>query len=126
MKATYKAVFWVLAGCMSAVALAQGPASEAGAPDGSATSPVASAPGASKKSERTANRLFARKIHQALNKTKGLAGVDIAVFANAQTGEVVLGGFIDTQDQEHIATDAASKVPGVKSVASKIVLRPQL
>ncbi|WP_028221392.1 BON domain-containing protein [Paraburkholderia oxyphila] len=126
MRATYKAVFWVLAGCVSAVALAQEPASEAGATNGIAASQTASAPGVSKKAERTANRMFARKIHQALNKTKGLAGTDIAVFANAQTGEVILGGFIDTQDQEHIATDAASKVSGVKSVASKIVLRPQL
>ncbi|WP_167760278.1 BON domain-containing protein [Paraburkholderia pallida] len=124
MKATYKAVFWVLAGCLSAVALAQEP--EASATNGVAASQAASAPGASKKAERTANRMFARKIHQALNKTKGLAAADIAVFANAQTGEVILGGFIDTQDQEHIATDAASKVPGVKSVTSKIVLRPQL
>ena len=50
----------------------------------------------------------------------------VRVLANAQTGEVVLSGFIDSQDQEHIATEAASKVPGVKSVSSKIVQRPQL
>jgi osmotically-inducible protein OsmY len=39
---------------------------------------------------------------------------------------VILSGFIDTPDQEQIATDAASKVQGVTSVSSKIVQRPQL
>nr|WP_240702572.1 BON domain-containing protein [Trinickia terrae] len=65
-------------------------------------------------------------MHEALNRTKGLEGADIAVFADARTGGVILGGFIESEDQEHIATEAAGKVPGVKSVASKIVLRPQL
>jgi hyperosmotically inducible protein len=126
MRATYRAALWALAGWLSTVALAQGPTSSAAAQNGATVASEASQPGVSKKSERTANRLFARKVHQALNKTKGLGGTDIAVFANAQTGEVVLSGFIDSQDQEHIATEAASKVPGVKSVSSKIVQRPQL
>ncbi|QCP52044.1 BON domain-containing protein [Trinickia violacea] len=126
MRTTYRAVLCAFAGLLSTVALAQGPASNTSAPNGATAASEASQPGASNKSARAANRLFAKKIHQVLNKTKGLAGADIAVFANARTGDVVLGGFIDTQDQEHIATDAAGKVPGVKSVTSKIVLRPPL
>lgn len=126
MRTTYRAVLWAFAGLLSTIALAQEPASNTSAPNGATGAGVASQPELSNKSARAANRLFAKKVHQVLNKTKGLAGADIAVFANARTGEVVLGGFIDTQDQEHIATDAAGKVPGVKSVTSKIVLRPQL
>jgi hyperosmotically inducible periplasmic protein len=126
MRSTYKAALWAFAGLLSTVAVAQEPASGTAAQSGATVASEASQPVASKKAERTANRLFARKVHQALNKTKGLGGADIAVFANARTGEVILGGFIDTQDQEHLATEAASKVPGVKSVTSKIVMRPQL
>ncbi|WP_246217384.1 BON domain-containing protein [Paraburkholderia panacisoli] len=123
---TYKAALWAIAGCLSTVVLAQGPTSGPAAQSGATTTGQASQPGGSKKTDRAANRAFAKKVHQALNKTKGLAGTDIAVFANAQTGEVILSGFIDTPDQEQIATDAASKVQGVTSVSSKIVQRPQL
>jgi hyperosmotically inducible protein len=126
MRTTYKAVLWALAGWLSTVALAQEPTSNAAAQNGATVASEASQPGVSKKAARAANRVFARKVHQALNRTKGLEGADIAVFANSRTGEVILGGFIDRQDQEHIATEAAGKVPGVKSVTSKLVLRPQL
>jgi hyperosmotically inducible protein len=122
----HKVALWVLAGWLSTGALAQEPASNAAAQNGATAASQALQPGASKKAERAANRLFARKVHAALNKTKGLEGADIAVFANSQTGEVILGGFIDSQDQEGIALEAARKVTGVKSVTSKIVLRPQL
>jgi len=126
MRTTYKAALWALAGWLSTVALAQEPASKATAQNGATVAGEASQQGVSKKAERTANRLFAGKVHEALNKTKGLVGADIAVFANSRTGEVIVAGFIDSQDQEHIAMEAVGKVPGVKSVASKIVLRPQL
>lgn len=126
MRATYRAALWALSGWISTVAYAQGPASSATAQTSATMASEASQPGVSKKAERAANRAFAKKVHQALNKTKGLGGTEIAVFADARTGEVVLGGFIDDQGQEHIATDAASKVPGVKSVNSKLTLRPQL
>lgn len=126
MRTIYKAAVWALEGWMSTVALAQEPVSNATALNGVTVASEASQPGVSKKAERTANRLFAGKVHEALNKTKGLEGADIAVFANSRTGEVIVGGFIDSQDQEHIAMEAAAKVPGVKSVTSKIVLRPQL
>jgi hyperosmotically inducible protein len=126
MRTTYKAALWAIAGCLSTIVLAQGPTSAPAAQSGATVTGQASQPGGSKKADRAANRSFAKKVHQALNRTKGLAGTDIAVFANAQTGEVVLSGFIDTPDQEHIATDAASKVQGVTSVSSKIVQRPQL
>jgi hyperosmotically inducible periplasmic protein len=126
MRTTFKAALWALAGWHSTVALAQGPTSSPAAQNGATVASEASQPGVSKKATRAANRAFAKKVHQALTKTKGLEGTDIAVFANARIGEVVLGGFIDRQEQEHIATDAASKVPGVTSVTSKITLRPPL
>jgi osmotically-inducible protein OsmY len=126
MRTTGKAAMWALAVWLSTAALAQEPASSTAAQTGAAVASEASQPGLSKKAERAANRALAKKVHQALYKTKGLGGTDIAVFANARTGEVILGGFIDDQDQEHIATEVASKVPGVKSVSSKIALRPPL
>ena len=126
MRTTYKTTLWVLVGWLSTVAVAQEPASNAISQSRPAAASEASLPGVSKKAERAANRLFARNVHNALNKTRGLEGADIAVFANSRTGELILGGFIDSQEQEHIATEAAGKVPGVNSVASKIALRPQL
>jgi hyperosmotically inducible protein len=126
MKTTYKATLLVVAGWLSTATLAQEPASNLSAQNNPTVASEASQSGASKKAVRAANRLFARSGHLALNKTKGLEGADIAVFADSRTGEVMLGGFIDTQEQEHIATEAAGKVSGVKSVTSKIVLRPQL
>ena len=126
MKTIYKATLLLVAGWLSTAALAQDPASSVAAQNGLTATSDASPSGASKKAVRAANRLFARNVHLALNKTKGLEGADIAVFADSRTGEVILGGFIDTQEQEHLATDAAGKVSGVKSVTSKIVLRPQL
>ena len=117
---------WAIAALLSTAAFAQGTASSATAGSGAAGPGEASQPTLSKKAERAANRQFAKKIHQALNKTKGLGGTDIAVFANSQTGDVILGGFVDNQAQEQIATEAAGKVTGVKSVTNKMTLRPQL
>jgi hyperosmotically inducible periplasmic protein len=126
MRTTYSVALWALAGCLSTVAFAQEPASSPAVQNGATVASEASQPGVSKKAQRAADRSLARKVHQTLNKTKGLAGADIAVFANSRTGEVILGGFIDSQNQESIATEAAGKVPGVKSVTSKIVPRPPL
>lgn len=126
MKTIYKATLLVVAGWLSTAVRAQEPVSSAAAQNGPTVASDGSTSGASKKAVRAANRVFARNVHLALNKTKGLEGADIAVFADSRTGEVILGGFIDTQEQEHIATDAVGKVSGVTSVSSKIVLRPQL
>ncbi|CAB3781568.1 hypothetical protein LMG28690_01239 [Paraburkholderia caffeinilytica] len=126
MRMKYKTTLCALVGWLSTIAPAQEPASGAIAQNGAAVTGDASQSGVSKKAERAANHLFARNVHLALNRTKGLEGADIAVFANSRTGEVILGGFIESQDQERIATEAAGKVAGVKSVTSKIVVRPAL
>jgi hyperosmotically inducible periplasmic protein len=126
MKTINKLVSWAsrmaVAGCAGAAAGASGRTLQGSAPAADA----ASRPGASKQAMRVANRLFARKVREALERKRGLEGADIAVFADARSGQVMLGGFIESQEQEGIATEAAGKVPGLKSVASKIVLRPQL
>ena len=78
-----------------------------------------------KKAEHAANRNFARRVRQTLNKTKGLEDSDIVVFAMAKTGQVTLAGFIQTEDQDQIATAAAGKVQGVTSVTSKLTLQEE-
>ncbi len=84
---------------------------------------VASSSHASKKILRAANRQFSKKVRQEIFKTKGLAGTEIVVFGIAATGQVTLAGFIDDQQQENQAMMAAEKVPGVKSVTSKLMVR---
>jgi osmotically-inducible protein OsmY len=74
---------------------------------------------------RQANRAFARRVQQAIYKTKGLADADIVVFAKANTGQVTLAGFIETEDQDRLAQAAAAKVQGVTSVTSKLTLQEQ-
>ena len=64
------------AALLSTVAYAQAPASS---PDADAAAP-AQAP-LTKKAVRQANRAFARRVQQAIYKTKGLADADIVVFA---------------------------------------------
>ena len=78
-----------------------------------------------KKADHAANRNFARRVRQTLNKTKGLEDSDIVVFAMAKTGQVTLAGFIQTEDQDQIATAAAGKVQGVTSVTSKLTLQEE-
>jgi osmotically-inducible protein OsmY len=89
--------------------------------------PTAAAPaaGKSKKAVRAANRTFSRSVQKALSRTKGLEGKPITVFGNASTGRVTLAGQVETEDQDHLAVDAARKVRGVTSVTSRITLRPQ-
>ncbi|BEU27482.1 BON domain-containing protein [Paraburkholderia sp. 22B1P] len=74
------------------------------------------------KAEKTANRALAKKVQEALFKTKGLSDSDIAVFAKAKTGKVILAGMIVESDQEQIAEEAAAKVSGVQSVTSKLTV----
>ena len=76
-----------------------------------------------RKEVRVEDRQFGKRIRQVLYKTKGLQDTDIVVFARAQTGNVVLAGFVGTEDQDHIATAAVGKISGVKSVVSKLTLR---
>jgi hyperosmotically inducible protein len=108
------------AALLSTVAYAQTPAS---IPDADAAAP-AQAP-LTKKAVRQANRAFARRVQQAIYKTKGLADADIVVFAKANTGQVTLAGFIETEDQDRLAQAAAAKVQGVTSVTSKLTLQEQ-
>jgi hyperosmotically inducible periplasmic protein len=84
---------------------------------------TAAAAPTSKKAVRAANRAFSKRVEQALYKTKGLRTADIVVFGKAATGEVTLAGFIESEDQDHIAQDAASKVHGVTSVTSKLTMQ---
>ncbi|MBY4755300.1 BON domain-containing protein [Burkholderia dolosa] len=72
-----------------------------------------------------ANRTFSRSVQKVLSRTKGLEGKPITVFGNASTGRVTLAGQVETEDQDHLAVDAARKVRGVTSVTSRITLRPQ-
>ncbi|AOK06250.1 BON domain-containing protein [Burkholderia sp. AU19243] len=83
------------------------------------------AAGSSKKAVRAANRTFSRSVQKALSRTKGLEGTPIVVFGNASTGRVTLTGQVDSEDQDHLAVDAARKVRGVTSVNSKITLRAE-
>jgi hyperosmotically inducible periplasmic protein len=105
---------------LSTVAYAQTPAASS---DADATAP-AQAP-STKKATRQANRALARRVKQALYKTKGLEDTDIVVFAKANSGQITLAGFIESEDQDHIAQAAASKVQGVTSVTSKLTLQEQ-
>ena len=105
---------------LSTVAYAQTPAASS---DADATAP-AQAP-STKKATRQANRALARRVKQALYKTTGLEDTDIVVFAKANSGQITLAGFIESEDQDHIAQAAASKVQGVTSVTSKLTLQEQ-
>jgi hyperosmotically inducible periplasmic protein len=114
-----------VAALLSTTAFAQAPATDSTSQNSAAN---AVAPGhnlSTKKAQRMANRAFAKRVTQALYKTKGLDDSDIVVFANAKTGQITLAGFVITEDQDHIATAAASKVQGVTSVTSKLTLQEE-
>ncbi|WP_321787809.1 BON domain-containing protein [Paraburkholderia sp. J94] len=90
--------------------------------------PAADAPALTKeqvraemKADRAANKALAKKVREAIYATKALNDTDIAVFAKARTGKVVLAGTILDQSQDQIAQDTASKVAGVQTVASKLM-----
>lgn len=80
---------------------------------------------ATSKAQRLANRELARQVRKQLFNTKGLKSTNITVFAMADTGKVVLAGFIDDAAQDQLAADAAKKVQGVNSVTSNLSIREE-
>ncbi|MCA8258471.1 BON domain-containing protein [Burkholderia sp. AU31624] len=85
-------------------------------------SPAAAARSA-KKTDRAADRAFAKKVRQAITKAPGIGGAQVTVFAKAKTGDVTLAGQITDPSQDQVAVDAARQVPGVASVKSRLQLR---
>jgi hyperosmotically inducible periplasmic protein len=119
-----QALVGVVAVLLSCAALAQTPA----APDSDSATAAASQPPtkaqirAQMRADKPANKAFARKVQKAIYATKDLGDTDITVFAVARTGQVILAGMIMDESQDQIAQDAASKVPGVQSVVSKLTV----
>jgi hyperosmotically inducible protein len=120
MKITNKVLCGAMVISLSAIVYAQTPTSTSSMPD--ETSGMTHLP-PSKKAIRSQNKALARQVEHVLRRTKGLEESDIVAFAMAQTGEVILAGVITDQSEEGIATEAAAKVPGVKSVTSKLTMR---
>jgi hyperosmotically inducible periplasmic protein len=120
MKITNKVLCGAMVISLSAVVYAQTPTATSSMPD--ETSGTTHVP-PSKKAIRSQNKALARQVEHVLRRTKGLEDSDIVAFAMAQTGEVILAGVITDQSEESIATEAAAKVPGVKSVTSKLIMR---
>jgi hyperosmotically inducible periplasmic protein len=120
MKITNKVLCGAMVISLSAVVYAQTPTATSSMPD--ETSGMTHLP-PSKKAIRSQNKALARQVEHVLRRTKGLEDSDIVAFAMAQTGEVILAGVITDQSEESIATEAAAKVPGVKSVTSKLIMR---
>jgi hyperosmotically inducible periplasmic protein len=120
MKITNKVLCGAMVISLSAVVYAQTPTATSSMPD--ETSGMTHLP-PSKKAIRSQNKALARQVEHVLRRTKGLEDSDIVAFAMAQTGEVILAGVITDQSEESIATEAAAKVPGVKSVTSKLTMR---
>ncbi|WP_321803771.1 BON domain-containing protein [Burkholderia sp. BCC1993] len=112
----------VLTACLNLQAFADERPDTTGADAAVASTPPS---GTSKKSVRAANRTFSRSVQKALSHTKGLEGKPITVFGNASTGRVTLAGQVESEDQDHLAVEAARKVRGVTSVNSRITLRPE-
>jgi hyperosmotically inducible protein len=120
MKITNKVLCGAMVISLSAIVYAQTPTATSSMPD--ETSGMTHLP-PSKKAIRSQNKALARQVEHVLRRTKGLEDSDIVAFAMAQTGEVILAGVITDQSEESIATEAAAKVPGVKSVTSKLTMR---
>jgi hyperosmotically inducible periplasmic protein len=120
MKITNKVLCGAMVISLWAVVYAQTPTATSSMPD--ETSGMTHLP-PSKKAIRSQNKALARQVEHVLRRTKGLEDSDIVAFAMAQTGEVILAGVISEQSEESIATEAAAKVPGVKSVTSKLTMR---
>jgi hyperosmotically inducible periplasmic protein len=122
MKIANKVLCGAMVFSLSAVAYAQTPTA-APSPGVTAESSATTPSPASKKVMRAENKALAKRVEQVLRRTKGLDQSDIVAFAMAGTGEVILAGVITDEGQDRIATDAAAKVPGVRSVTSKLTLR---
>jgi hyperosmotically inducible periplasmic protein len=120
MKITNKVLCGAMVISLSAIVYAQTPTATSSMPD--ETAEMTHLP-PSKKAIRSQNKALAKQVEHVLRKTKGLEDSDIVAFAMAQTGEVILAGVITDQSKETIATEAAAKVPGVKSVTSKLTMR---
>lgn len=120
MKITNKVLCGAMVISLSAIVYAQTPTATSSMPD--ETAEMTHLP-PSKKAMRSQNKALAKQVEHVLRKTKGLEDSDIVAFAMAQTGEVILAGVITDQSKETIATEAAAKVPGVKSVTSKLTMR---
>jgi osmotically-inducible protein OsmY len=110
---------------LSTVAYAQTPATNSMNQDPATNAAAPDQVPSTKKTERAANRALAKRVKQTLYKTKGLEESDIAVFSKAKTGQVMLAGFVRSEDQDHIATAAAGKVQGVTSVTSKLTVQEE-
>jgi hyperosmotically inducible periplasmic protein len=110
---------------LSTVACAQTQATNSMSQDSATNAAASGQVPSTKKSEHAANRAFAKRVKQALYKTKGLEDSDIAVFSNAKTGQITLARFVRSEDQDRIATAAAGKVQGVTSVTSKLTLQEE-
>lgn len=106
----------------SFAALAQIPAEDAGSFFADQPATTNQQIRAERKKERIANNALAKKVKQAIYKSKGLSDTEIVVFSTARTGEVILAGVIMEPSQEQKATSVASEVPGVSSVTSKLTL----
>lgn len=115
MKFSCKALAGAFAVLLSSAALAQTTVP-------SANSPTKEQIRAEMRADKAANRALAKKVKQAIYHTKGLYDTNIAVFAKARTGEVILAGLIVDEPQDQIAQSVASKVQGVQSVTSKLTV----
>ncbi|MCC8401510.1 BON domain-containing protein [Paraburkholderia sp. MMS20-SJTN17] len=116
MTLRHKALTGALAALLSSAALVQA----ATAADTAA--PTKEQLRAEMHADRAANHALAKKVREALLKSKELNDTDIAVFANSRSGKVTLAGTILDESQDQVAQDLASKVPGVQSVTSKLTL----
>ncbi|MCC8404647.1 BON domain-containing protein [Paraburkholderia sp. MMS20-SJTN17] len=75
-----------------------------------------------KKFDRIANKALAKKVQDTISKDKSLHDSDIAVFATAKTGKVILAGTIKEASDDQVAQEIAGKVPGVQTVISRLVV----
>lgn len=121
MTLRYQVLTGALAVLLSTAALAQS-AATATTTTGDTAAPTKAQLRAEMRADRAANHALAKQVREALYKNKDLNDTDIAVFANKRTGKIILAGTILDESQDQIAQDAASKVPGVQSVATKLTL----
>ncbi|HTR05435.1 MAG TPA: BON domain-containing protein [Paraburkholderia sp.] len=122
MKIRYKVACCVLAASLSTLALAQTPAPTDSAQSADGAPMTTAQIHAERKAERVENKALSKRVQQAIYKTKGLEDAEIAVFATARTGQVILAGMIIDEDQGKLASDVAAKVPGVTSVSNRLSL----
>jgi hyperosmotically inducible protein len=76
-----------------------------------------------KKVIRTQNRQLAKTVRHALTQTKHLTSSGITVLA--RNGTVTLDGTVPTNEEIQLATDVATKVPGVHTVTSNLLMQEE-